>query len=50
MLKESDYPIDYEFIEKLPQIKSAAGVALGVDRLIMVLTKAKEISAVRAKI
>ena len=47
-LKESDYPIDFEFIDKLPQIKSAAGVALGVDRLVMVLTKAKEIAAVRA--
>ena len=50
LLKESDYPIDYEFIESLPQMKSAAGVALGVDRLVMVLTKTKEISAVRAHI
>ena len=49
-LKESDYPIDYEFIDVLPWIGSAAGVALGVDRLVMVLTKAKEISAVRARI
>ena len=47
-LKESDYPLDYEFIDALPQIGSAAGVALGVDRLVMVLTKTKEISAVRA--
>ena len=50
LLKESDYPIDYEFIESLPQMKSAAGVALGVDRLVMILTKTKEISAVRADI
>ena len=50
LLKESDYPIDYEFIESLPQMKSAAGVALGIDRLVMVLTKTKEISAVRANI
>ena len=49
-LKESDYPIDYEFIESLPQMKSAAGVALGIDRLVMILTKTKEISAVRAYI
>ena len=49
-LKESDYPIDYEFIESLPRMKSAAGVALGVDRLVMILTKTKEISAVRAHI
>lgn len=50
LLKESDYPIDFEFIESLPQMKSAAGVALGVDRLVMILTKTKEISAVRANI
>ena len=50
LLKESDYPIDYEFIESLPQMKSAAGVALGIDRLVMILTKTKEISAVRANI
>ena len=49
-LKESDYPIDYEFIESLPRMKSAAGVALGIDRLVMILTKTKEISAVRAHI
>ena len=49
-LKESDYPIDFEFIDCLPQMKHAAGVALGVDRLVMVLTKTKEISAVRAQI
>ena len=49
-LKESDYPLDCEFIDLLPQIKSAAGVALGIDRLVMILTKTKEISAVRAHI
>ena len=49
-LGESDYPIDEEFLFCLPQIGSAAGVALGVDRLIMVLTGTKEISAVRANI
>ena len=50
LLKESDYPLDYEFIDSLPQIESAAGVALGIDRLVMILTKMKEISAVRAPI
>ena len=50
LLNESDYPIDFEFIASLPQMKSAAGVALGIDRLVMVLTKTKEISTVRAKI
>ena len=49
-LKESDYPIDIEFIESLPQIGSAAGVALGVDRLVMILTRTAEISSVRAQI
>ena len=50
LLKESDYPIDTEFIDSLPLIGRAAGVALGVDRLVMILTKTKEISAVRAHI
>ena len=50
LLKESDYPIDNEFIDSLPQIESAAGVALGIDRLVMVLTETEEISAVLAHI
>ena len=50
LLKESDYPIDMEFIDSLPLMGHAAGVALGVDRLVMILTKTKEISAVRAHI
>jgi len=49
-LGESDYPIDQAFLETLPQIESAAGVALGIDRLVMVLLQIKEISAVRAEI
>lgn len=47
-LGESDYPLDEEFFRCLPQIGRAAGVALGVDRLVMVLTGARQISAVRA--
>ena len=50
LLKESDYPIDSEFIDSLPLMGPASGVALGVDRLVMILTKTKEISAVRAHI
>ena len=50
LLKESDYPIDNDFIDSLPLMGPAAGVALGVDRLVMILTKTKEISAVRAHI
>jgi lysyl-tRNA synthetase class 2 len=49
-LGEADYPLDHVFFGCLENIGSAAGVALGIDRLVMVLTKAKEISAVRAEI
>lgn len=47
-LGESDYPLDEDFLTALPRIGSAAGVALGIDRLVMVLTGTKEIAAVRA--
>ena len=47
-LNEADYPLDEDFLRQLSQIGSAAGVALGVDRLIMVLTGAKTISSVRS--
>ena len=33
-LGESDYPVDEEFLELLPLVGSASGVALGVDRLV----------------
>ena len=46
-LGEADYPIDGEFLSCLDRIGSAAGVALGIDRLVMVLTGAKEISHIR---
>ena len=49
-LGEADYPLDEDFLMALPRIGSAAGVALGIDRLVMVLTGAHEISAVRAEI
>lgn len=47
-LGESDYPLDEDFLLSLPRIGSAAGVALGIDRLVMVLTGAKDIASVRA--
>ena len=47
-LGETDYPVDAEFLACLPRIGSAAGVALGVDRLVMALTGAKAIDDVRA--
>ena len=46
-LGEADYPIDREFLSELPKIGSAAGVALGVDRLVMVLTGSHDIHHVR---
>ena len=49
-LGESEYPLDAGFLDVLPAIGAASGAALGVDRLVMVLTGVKEISAVRAKI
>lgn len=49
-LGEDDYPVDEGFLASLPQIGSAAGVALGVDRLVMALTGAAEISSVRAAV
>lgn len=45
-LGESDYPLDEEFLETLPLIGSAAGVALGIDRLVMLLCGATDIHAV----
>jgi lysyl-tRNA synthetase class 2 len=47
-LGESDYPIDFEFLDIVADMGSPAGVALGVDRLVMRLTGADSISAVRA--
>lgn len=46
-LGESDYPIDEEFLAVLGDMESAAGVALGVDRLVMKLLSADEITHVR---
>lgn len=47
-LGESDYPIDFEFLDIVGDMGSPAGVALGVDRLVMRLTGADSISVVRA--
>lgn len=49
-LGESDYPLDEGFLSSLPRIGSAAGVALGVDRLVMALTGIREIADVRAPV
>ena len=45
-LGEADYPLDEEFLESLPQISSASGVALGVDRLVMLLAGTGDIASV----
>ena len=47
-LGESDYPIDEELLSLLPEIGSAAGVALGVDRLVALLCGVSDIHAVMA--
>ena len=46
-LNEADYPIDEEFLSVLGDVRSAAGVALGVDRLVMSLLGICDISQVR---
>lgn len=47
-LGEADYPIDMEFIDSIESMGPAAGVALGVDRLVMALLNISDISLVRA--
>ena len=47
-LGEVDYPLDEAFLSELPKIGSAAGVALGIDRLVMLLCGAERISEVMA--
>ena len=47
-LGEADYPIDEEFLAALGEVRSAAGVALGVDRLVMALLGENDIASVRA--
>lgn len=43
-LGKETWPIDERFMEALPQMGQAAGIAFGVDRLAMLLTGAKSIS------
>jgi len=45
-LGESDYPVDEEFLELLPLVGSASGVALGVDRLVALALGETDIHAV----
>ncbi|MBR1921784.1 MAG: EF-P lysine aminoacylase GenX [Kiritimatiellae bacterium] len=45
-LGESDYPLDEEFLGLLPLVRCAAGVAVGVDRLVAVALGESDIHAV----
>ena len=47
LLNEADYPIDEEFLSVIAGVRSAAGVALGVDRLVMSLLGLRDISLAR---
>lgn len=44
---EADYPLDEAFLSELSCIGSAAGVAVGIDRLVMTLLGVKSIEEVR---
>lgn len=44
---EADYPLDEAFLAELSCIGSAAGVAVGIDRLVMTLLGVKSIEEVR---
>ena len=45
-LGEADYPLDEEFLSSVAAMGSAAGVALGIDRLVMKLLRAPDIESV----
>lgn len=47
-LGEADYPLDEDFLDAVGRMSRAAGVALGVDRLVMLLLGAPSIDSVRA--
>ncbi len=47
LLGEADYPLDEEFLSMLGDMPPAGGVALGVDRLVMLACGAKQIRDVR---
>lgn len=50
LLGEADYPLDEEFLDCLSRMPTSGGVALGVDRLVMLATGLNDISQVRAPV
>ena len=48
-LGEADYPLDEEFLSALAAMPPSGGVALGVDRLVMLCCSAPSIDCVRAQ-
>ena len=48
-LGEADYPLDEEFLSALARMPRAGGVALGVDRLVMLACDASSIDVVRVE-
>lgn len=47
ILGEADYPLDEDFLSSLADMPPAGGVALGVDRLVMLVCGESDIAAVR---
>ena len=48
-LDEADYPLDEDFLDTLSRMPPAGGVALGVDRLMLLVCGVDDIAVVRAE-